>query len=193
MYRACTRPGIVDADLFRTVQARLDQPLVRPIPPHTRYLLSEFIRCTCGGPVSGHELRHRLPLVPLHVHGLAELRARQGRTTALHEEIERVQVTIKTLDAQKHRAVRLFTISEADDDDVKRELGRINKLYLQARSRVAELEGRRAVSVQLEPIAQKSRSTAPWSAIASINGLPGVASGPRSSAGRIHARKGESS
>src|SRR5579859_3780815 len=49
-------PAIVDADLFRTVQARLDQPLVRPVPPHTRYLLSGFIRCSCGGPVSGHEL-----------------------------------------------------------------------------------------------------------------------------------------
>src|SRR2546430_1581537 len=50
-------PAIVDADLFRTVQARLDQPLVRPVPEYTRYLLSGFLRCSCGGPVCGHELQ----------------------------------------------------------------------------------------------------------------------------------------
>src|SRR5437773_9685351 len=60
-----------------------------------------------------------------------------------------------TLDGQEQRAMRLFTIAEADDSDVKRELGRINKLHLQARSRLAELEGRRAVSAQFEPIAEK--------------------------------------
>jgi hypothetical protein len=86
---------------------------------------------------------------------LNELRSRQGRMSALDEEIERVQVTIKTLDSQKQRALRLFTIAEADDADVKRELGRINKLHLQARSRLAELEGRRAVSAQFEPMAEK--------------------------------------
>ena len=86
---------------------------------------------------------------------LNELRARQGRTTALDEEIERIQATIKTLDGQKQRAMRLFTIAEADDADVKRELARINKLHLQARSRLAELEGRRAVSAQFEPMAEK--------------------------------------
>lgn len=86
---------------------------------------------------------------------LHELRARQGRTTALDEKIERVQATIKTLDAQKHRAMRLFTIGEADDADVKRELSRINKLHLQARARLAELEGRRAVSAQIEPLIEK--------------------------------------
>jgi hypothetical protein len=59
---------------------------------------------------------------------LAELRSRQGASTALDEEIVRVQVTIKTLDGQKQRALRLFTIAEADDADVKRELARINKL-----------------------------------------------------------------
>jgi hypothetical protein len=75
--------------------------------------------------------------------------------TALDEEIERVQATIKTLDAQKQRAMRLFTIAEADDADVKRELSRINKLHLQARSRLAELESRRAVSAQFEPMAEK--------------------------------------
>src|SRR6202165_1077473 len=86
---------------------------------------------------------------------LNELRARQGRTTALDEEIERIQATVKTLDAQKQRAMRLFTIAEASDADVKRELARINKLHLQARSRLAELEGRRAVSAQFEPMAAK--------------------------------------
>src|SRR5207245_11082713 len=86
---------------------------------------------------------------------LHELRARQGRATALEEEIERVQSTIKTLDGQKQRALRLFTIVEADDSDVKRELARINKLHLQARSRLAELEGRRVVSAQFEPMADK--------------------------------------
>jgi hypothetical protein len=86
---------------------------------------------------------------------LAELRSRQGATTAVDEEIVRVQATIKTLDGQKQRAMRLFTIAEADDSDVKRELGRINKLHLQARSRLAELEGRRAVSAQFEPMAEK--------------------------------------
>jgi hypothetical protein len=86
---------------------------------------------------------------------LAELRSRQGVTTALDEEIVRVQATIQTLDAQKQRALRLFTIAEADDSDVKRELARINKLHLQARSRLAELEGRRAVSAQFEPMAEK--------------------------------------
>src|SRR5260370_24650424 len=50
-------PAIVDADLFRTVQARLDQPMVRPVPPHTRYLLSGIIRCARGAHVSGHELQ----------------------------------------------------------------------------------------------------------------------------------------
>jgi hypothetical protein len=86
---------------------------------------------------------------------LNELRARQGRTTALDEEIERIQATVKTLDAQKQRAMRLFTIAEASDADVKRELARINKLHLPARSRLAELEGRRAVSAQFEPMAAK--------------------------------------
>lgn len=43
------------------------------------------------------------------------------------------------MDAQKQRAVRLFTIGEADHTDVKRELARINKLHLQARARLAEL------------------------------------------------------
>src|SRR5260370_334175 len=86
---------------------------------------------------------------------LAELRSRQGATTALDEEIVRVQATIKTLDGQKQRALRLFTIAEADDSDVKRELARINKLHLQARSRLAELEGRRAVSAQFEPMAER--------------------------------------
>jgi hypothetical protein len=62
---------------------------------------------------------------------------------------------IRTLDAQKQRAVRLFTIAEADDADVKRELTRINKLHLQAQSRLAELEGRRAVSAQFEPMAER--------------------------------------
>jgi propanediol dehydratase small subunit len=51
--------------------------------------------------------------------------------------------------------MRLFTIAEADDSDVKRELARINKLHLQARARLAELEGRRAVSAQFEPMAEK--------------------------------------
>jgi hypothetical protein len=51
--------------------------------------------------------------------------------------------------------MRLFTIAEASDADVKRELARINKLHLQARSRLAELEGRRAVSAQFEPMAAK--------------------------------------
>ena len=83
---------------------------------------------------------------------LAKLRSRQGATAALDEEIVRVQATIKMLDAQKQRAMRLFTIAEAGDSDVKRELGRINKLRLQARSRPAELEGRRA---QFEPMAEK--------------------------------------
>jgi site-specific DNA recombinase len=50
-------PPIVDADLFRTVQARLDQPLVRPVPEYTRYLLSGFLRCACRGPACGHELQ----------------------------------------------------------------------------------------------------------------------------------------
>ena len=187
-------PAIVDADLFRTVQARLDQPLVRPVPPHTRYLLSGFIRCACAGPVSGHELQknqdyryyrctHTAPranrprlcdakgvrvsvleprawdevckVIENPETVLNELRARQGRATAIDEEIERVQATIKTLDAQKQRAMRLFTIAEAEDADVKRELVRINKLHLQARSRLAELEGRRAVSAQFEPMAEK--------------------------------------
>jgi propanediol dehydratase small subunit len=57
------------------------------------------------------------------------------------------------MDSQKH--LRLFTIAEADDADVKRELARINKLYLQAQSRLAELEGRRAVSAQFEPMAER--------------------------------------
>jgi site-specific DNA recombinase len=187
-------PAIVDADLFRTVQARLDQPMVRPVPPHTRYLLSGFIRCACGAPVSGHEMQqnhdyryyrctHTAPrtnrprlcdakgirvsvleprawdevckVIENPETVLNELRARQGRATELDEEIERIQVTIKTLDAQKQRAMRLFTIAEADDADVTRELGRINKLHGQARARLAELEGRRAVSVQFEPMAEK--------------------------------------
>ena len=38
---------------------------------------------------------------------------------------------------------------------MKRELARINKLHLQARARLAELEGRRAVSAQFEPMAEK--------------------------------------
>ena len=38
---------------------------------------------------------------------------------------------------------------------MKRELARINKLHLQARSRLAELEGRRAISAQFEPMAEK--------------------------------------
>jgi chromosome segregation ATPase len=83
---------------------------------------------------------------------LNELRARQGRASALDEEIERIQATIKNLDAQKQRALRLFTIAEADDSDIKRELTRINKLHVQARSRLAELEGHRAVSAQFEPM-----------------------------------------
>jgi site-specific DNA recombinase len=187
-------PAIVDADLFRTVQARLDQPLVRPAPEYTRYLLSGFLRCSCGGPACGHELQRNSkyryyrcintvprtnrprtcdakgvrvsvlePLAWAEVCKviedpetiLAELRSRQGATTALDEEIARVRTTIKTLDAQKQRALRLFTIAEADDADVKRELGRINKLSLQAQSRLAELEGRRAVSAQFEPLAEK--------------------------------------
>ena len=51
--------------------------------------------------------------------------------------------------------MRLFTIAEASDADVKRELARISNLHLQARSRLAELEGRRAVSAQFEPLAAK--------------------------------------
>ncbi len=51
--------------------------------------------------------------------------------------------------------MRLFTIAEADDADVTRELARINKLHLQARSHLAELEGRRAASAQFEPMAEK--------------------------------------
>jgi propanediol dehydratase small subunit len=57
------------------------------------------------------------------------------------------------MDSQKH--LRLFTIAEADDADVKRELARIDKLYLQAQSRLAELEGRRAVSAPFEPMAER--------------------------------------
>jgi site-specific DNA recombinase len=187
-------PAIVEADLFRTVQARLDQPLVRPVPEYTRYLLSGFLRCACGGPACGHELQRnsnyryyrcintvprtnrprtcdaksvRVSVLEPRAWAevcqvienpdtvLAELRSRQGATTAVDEEIVRVQATIKTLDGQKQRAMRLFTIAEADDSDVKRELGRINKLHLQARSRLAELEGRRAVSAQFEPMAEK--------------------------------------
>jgi len=71
---------------------------------------------------------------------VAELRNRQAGTTAREDEIARIQTTIKTLDAQKQRALRLFTIAEADDTDVKRELARIDKLYMQALSRQAELE-----------------------------------------------------
>lgn len=56
------------------------------------------------------------------------------------------------MDAQKQRAIRLFTIGEADDTDVKRELARINKLHLQARARLAELtfEQKREVLEVLE-------------------------------------------
>jgi len=53
---------------------------------------------------------------------------------------------VAALTRQKQRALRLSTIAEAGDCDVKRQLARINKLHLQARSRLAELEGRRAVS-----------------------------------------------
>ncbi len=53
----------------------------------------------------------------------------QGRASAVAEEIERIQARIKTLDGQKQRALRPFTIAEADDADVKRELARINKLH----------------------------------------------------------------
>lgn len=49
--------AIVDADLFRTAQARLDQPMVRPVPEYTRYLLWGFLRCSCSGPACGHELQ----------------------------------------------------------------------------------------------------------------------------------------
>ncbi|MBV9325142.1 MAG: recombinase family protein [Chloroflexi bacterium] len=187
-------PAIVDADLFRTVQAPLDQPLVRPVPEYTRYLLSGFLRCACGGPACGHELQRnskyryyrcintvprtnrprtcdakgiRVSVLESRAWAevceviqdpetvLTELRSKHGATTALDEEIVRGQATIKTLAAQKQRAMRLFTIAEADDSDVKRELARINKLHLQARSRLAELEGRRAVSAQFEPMAEK--------------------------------------
>ena len=88
---------------------------------------------------------------------LNELRGRQGRAAALDEEIERIEAAIKALDAQKQRALRLFTIAEADDADVKRELARINKLHGQARARLADMEGRRAVSAQFEPMAEKVR------------------------------------
>jgi len=88
---------------------------------------------------------------------LNELRGRQGRAAALDEEIERIEAAIKALDAQKQRALRLFTIAEADDADVKRELARINKLHGQARARLADMEGRRAVSAQFEPVAEKVR------------------------------------
>ncbi len=57
------------------------------------------------------------------------------------EEIERIQATIKTLDAQKQRAMRPFTIAEADDADVKRELVRINKLHGQARAHIGRGRG----------------------------------------------------
>jgi hypothetical protein len=53
--------------------------------------------------------------------------------------------------------LRLITIAETDDADVKRELARISKLHGQARSRLADLEGRRAVSGQFEPLAEKVR------------------------------------
>ncbi len=59
--------------------------------------------------------------------------------------------------SQKQRALRLFTIAEADDADVKRELACINKLHGQARARLADMEGRRAVSAQFEPVAEKVR------------------------------------
>jgi len=88
---------------------------------------------------------------------LNELRGRQGRAAALDEEIERIEAAIKALDAQKQRALRLFTIAEADDADVKRELARINKLHGQARARLADMDGRRAVSAQFEPMAEKVR------------------------------------
>lgn len=172
----------------------MDQPLVRPVPEYTRYLLSGFLRCWCGGPACGHELQRnsnyryyrcintvartnrprtcdakgvRVSILEPRAWAevckviedpetvLAELRSRRGATSALDDEIVRVQSTIKMLDAQKQRALRLFTIAEAEDADVKRELARINKLYLQARSRLAELEGRRAVSAQFEPMAEK--------------------------------------
>ena len=184
-------PAIVDADLFRTVQARLDQPLVRPVPPHTRYLLSGFIRCTCGGPVSGHELQKNhdyryyrcthtaharidrdcaMPEgVRVSIHEprawdevckviedpktvLNELRARQGRASSLDEEIDRVQATIKTLDAQKQRALRLFTIAEADDADVKRELA----VSTSCISRLAP------ASPNWKVVAQSRLSSNPW-------------------------------
>src|SRR3982751_1931183 len=126
-------PAIVDADLFRTVQARLDQ-LVRPVPEYTRYLLSGFLRCSCGGPACGHELRrnakyryYRCINTVLRTNRprtcdangirvrvleprawaevcqviedpdtvLAELRSRQGATTAVDEEIGRIQAAIK--------------------------------------------------------------------------------------------------
>jgi hypothetical protein len=45
--------------------------------------------------------------------------------------------------------------SEADDADVKRELARINKLQLQTRARLAELDGCRAVSAQFEPMTEQ--------------------------------------
>jgi len=88
---------------------------------------------------------------------LNELRGRQGRAAALDEEIERIEAAIKALDAQKQRALRLFTIAEADDADVKRELACINKLHGQARARLADMDGRRAVSAQFEPMAEKVR------------------------------------
>jgi hypothetical protein len=49
----------------------------------------------------------------------------------------------------------LFRIAEADDADVERELSRINKLQLQVRSRLAELEGLRVVTAPFEPMADK--------------------------------------
>ncbi len=51
--------------------------------------------------------------------------------------------------------MRLFTIADASDARVKCELARINKFHLQARSRLAELEGHRTVSAQFEPMAER--------------------------------------
>jgi hypothetical protein len=88
---------------------------------------------------------------------LLPLRGRQGTADAVHDEIARAEAAIKSVQAQKQRAIGCLRWGDTEEADVERESARINELLAQANSGRNQRQQRRALSAQVEPLAERVR------------------------------------
>ncbi|MBI4307715.1 MAG: recombinase family protein [Chloroflexi bacterium] len=71
---------------------------------------------------------------------MEEIRRRQGETSVLDDEIERVQHGVRRLGDQERRLVRLYTLGEIDDGFIKKEMEQIKRQRAELEAEQVKLE-----------------------------------------------------